>query len=385
MSDSEENEEVPDIIDITLNFNNKREETEIDDKIKEGDLEKVCQKNFGIDLEKYNVKFYYSEKKSNKKIELIPDCISAFHDPYKTSKGINGKLMIYVETELKEVKEGSLNRKMSKEEKKLEEAKNKYNKICADIDSLTKENEDLEKEIKNKKELIEEENDEDGENKLKEYESKKANSEERIKEMEMEKLKEIKALKEENLKLDNMITELSLKLSKQKEENQNLKLANENLKKNIDELNQDQIATSSLSINSNDLSLSNANFFSDKNEIQNYLGNNENKIKQKEKKKEKLTKINELYQKMKSTYNKDKLKKKDTTDLGLNHCDSLSLSRVNSKISGEIKNDIIRKENIQLKKDITVLEGQINSIKNEIEKEKNKHENEVKNIKNNQI
>ena len=67
MSDSEENEEVPDVIDITLNFNNKREETEIDDDFEEGDLEKLCQKNFGIDLEKYNVKFKYSEKKSNKK------------------------------------------------------------------------------------------------------------------------------------------------------------------------------------------------------------------------------------------------------------------------------------------------------------------------------
>ena len=473
MSDSD-NEENPEIIELTVNYENKRADEEIDDtSFNNGDLEKFCEKNFGIDINKYDIQFYYHDKKSNQKTPLIPDCISSFYDPYKFSKGNNDRLMLYVETKLKEVvsneendrinedmlysnvsntsndvilsNSGNFSRKeediklyegikkvkpetlnnakteeikepsnqlksklsinsskhsgisnisgssKSKEEKKLEEAKNKYNKICADIDGFNKENDELEKEIKKIKELIEQENrsddeedDDDDEKELNEYESKKENLEKRIKEMESEKLKEIEDLKEENLKLENMIADLSLKLSKQKEENQNLKKENENLQKNINELNQDQINSSSLSFNSNELSLSNANFFSDKNEIQNYMGNNENKIKQKEKKKERLTKINELYQKMKNDNTKFKLRKKDTSELGLRSSNSLSLSRVNSRISGEIKNNK-KVENIQLKKDITVLEEKINSIKNDIKNLKTKHENQVKNIKNTQI
>ena len=379
MSDSD-NEENLDLIELTLNYENKRADEEIDDTFNDGDLEKFCQENFGIDINKYDIQFYYFDKKSNQKTPIIPDCISSFYDPYKFNKGNNDRLMLYVETKLKEDLQ-----------KKLEEAKNKYIKICTDIDGLNKEKDELEKEIKKIKELIEQENkpddeddDDDDEKELNEYESKKENLEKRIKEMESEKLKEIEDLKEENLKLENMIADLSLKLSKQKEENQNLKKENENLQKNINELNQDQINSSSLSFNSNELSLSNANFFSDKNEIQNYMGNNENKIKQKEKKKERLTKINELYQKMKNDNTKFKLRKKDTSELGLRSSNSLSLSRVNSRISGEIKNNK-KAENIQLKKDITVLEEKINSKKNEIENLKTMHENQVKNIKNTQI
>ena len=379
MSDSD-NEENPDMIELTLNYENKRADEEIDDDFNDGDLEKFCEKNFGIDINKYDIQFYYHDKKSNQKTPIIPDCISSFYDPYKFNKGNNDRLMLYVETKLKEDLQ-----------KKLEEAKNEYTKICTEIDGLNKENDELEKEIKKIKELIEQENkpddeddDDDDEKELNEYESKKENLEKRIKEMESEKLKEIEDLKEENLKLENMIADLSLKLSKQKEENQNLKKENENLQKNINELNQDQINSSSLSFNSNELSLSNANFFSDKNEIQNYMGNNENKIKQKEKKKERLTKINELYQKMKNDNTKFKLRKKDTSELGLRSSNSLSLSRVNSRISGEIKNNK-KAENIQLKKDITVLEEKINSIKNDIENLKTMHENQVKNIKNTQI
>ena len=483
MSDSD-NEENPDMIELTLNYENKRADEEIDDDFKNGELEKFCETKFGIDRNKYDIQFYYFDKKSNQKTPIIPDCISSFYDPYKFNKGNNDRLMLYVETKLKEVKEeerdnesrsndreendrnnedllysnvsnasndvilsnsGNFSKKeediklyegikkvksetlnnakteetkepsnqlksklsmdsskhsgisnisggsKSKEEKKLEDAKNKYTKICTDIDGLNKEKDELEKEIKKIKELIEQENkpddeddDDDDEKELNEYESKKENLEKRIKEMESEKLKEIEDLKEENLKLENMIADLSLKLSKQKEENQNLKKENENLQKNINELNQDQINSSSLSFNSNELSLSNANFFSDKNEIQNYMGNNENKIKQKEKKKERLTKINELYQKMKNDNTKFKLRKKDTSELGLRSSNSLSLSRVNSRISGEIKNNK-KVENIQLKKDITVLEEKINSTKNEIENLKTKHENQVKNIKNTQI
>ena len=379
MSDSD-NEENPDMIELTLNYENKRADEEIDDDFNDGDLEKFCEKNFGIDINKYDIQFYYFDKKSNQKTPIIPDCISSFYDPYKFNKGNNDRLMLYVETKLKEDLQ-----------KKLEEAKNEYTKICKDIDSLNKEKYELEKEIKKIKELIEQENkpddeddDDNDEKELNEYESKKENLEKRIEEMESEKLKEIEDLKEENLKLENMIADLSLKLSKQKEENQNLKKENENLQKNINELNQDQINSSSLSFNSNELSLSNANFFSDKNEIQNYMGNNENKIKQKEKKKERLTKINELYQKMKNDNTKFKLRKKDTSELGLRSSNSLSLSRVNSRISGEIKNNK-KAENIQLKKDITVLEEKINSKKNEIENLKTMHENQVKNIKNTQI
>ena len=471
MSDSD-NEENPGMIELTLNYENKRADEEIDDTYNNGGLEEFCEKNFGIDINKYDIQFYYFDKKSNQKTPIIPDCISSFYDPYKFNKGNNDRLMLYVETKLKEVvrdnesrsnvneendrinedmlysnvsntsndvilsNSGNFSKKeediklyegikkvkpetlnnakteeikepsnqlksklsinsskhsgisnisgssKSKEEKKLEEAKNKYNKICADIDGFNKENDELEKEIKKIKELIEqegrsddEEDDDDDEKELNEYESKIENIEKRTKEMELEKSKEIEDLKEENLKLEKMIADLSLKLSKQKEENQNLKKENENLQKNINEL---------LSFNSNELSLSNANFFSDKNEIQNYMGNNENKIKQKEKKKERLTKINELYQKMKNDNTKFKLRKKDTSELGLRSSNSLSLSRVNSRISGEIKNNK-KAENIQLKKDITVLEEKINSKKNEIENLKTMHENQVKNIKNTQI
>ena len=45
--------------------------------------------------------------------------------------------MLYVETKLKEDLQ-----------KKLEEAKNEYTKICTDIDVLNKENDELEKELK---------------------------------------------------------------------------------------------------------------------------------------------------------------------------------------------------------------------------------------------
>ena len=104
MSDSD-NEENPDMIELTLNYENKRADEEIDDDFNDGDLEKFCEKNFGIDINKYDIQFYYHDKKSNQKTPLIPDCISSFYDPYKFSKGNNDRLMLYVETKLKEVKE----------------------------------------------------------------------------------------------------------------------------------------------------------------------------------------------------------------------------------------------------------------------------------------
>ena len=145
MSNSHDNEEQPDMIEITLNFENKREEEEIEDDFEDGDLEKLCKKDFGIDLDKYDITFKYFDKKSDKKEIIIPDCISAFYDPYKFSKGNDGRLMIYVETKLK--------KEIREIEKKLEETKNKYNKLCADIDDLNKENDTLEKKIKEIKEL----------------------------------------------------------------------------------------------------------------------------------------------------------------------------------------------------------------------------------------
>ena len=105
MSNNDDNEEQPEMIEITLNFENKREEEDIEDDFKDGDLEKKCKKYFGIDLDKYDITFEYFDKKSDKKEIIIADCISAFYDPYKFSKGTDGRLMIYVETKLKEAKE----------------------------------------------------------------------------------------------------------------------------------------------------------------------------------------------------------------------------------------------------------------------------------------
>ena len=104
MSDSD-NEENPGMIELTLNYENKRADEEIDDDFNNGDLEKFCEKNFGIDINKYDIQFYYFDKKSNQKTPIIPDCISSFYDPYKFNKGNNDRLMLYVETKLKEVKE----------------------------------------------------------------------------------------------------------------------------------------------------------------------------------------------------------------------------------------------------------------------------------------
>ena len=101
MSDND-NEENPDMIELTLNYENKRADEEIDDTFNNGDLEKFCEKNFGIDISKYDIQFYYFYKKSNQKTPIIPDCISSFYDPYKFNKGNNDRLMLYVETKLKE-------------------------------------------------------------------------------------------------------------------------------------------------------------------------------------------------------------------------------------------------------------------------------------------
>ena len=102
MSDSD-NEENPGMIELTLNYENKRADEEIDDAYNNGGLEEFCEKNFGIDINKYDIQFYYFDKKSNQKTPIIPDCISSFYDPYKFNKGNNDRLMLYVETKLKEV------------------------------------------------------------------------------------------------------------------------------------------------------------------------------------------------------------------------------------------------------------------------------------------
>ena len=93
MSDSD-NEENPDMIELTLNYENKRADEEIDDTFNDGDLEKFCQENFGIDINKYDIQFYYFDKKSNQKTPIIPDCISSFYDPYNFNKGNNDRLNI---------------------------------------------------------------------------------------------------------------------------------------------------------------------------------------------------------------------------------------------------------------------------------------------------
>ena len=57
MSNNDDNEEELNVIEITLNFENKREEEDIEDDFEDGDLEKLCKKYFGIDLDKYDITF----------------------------------------------------------------------------------------------------------------------------------------------------------------------------------------------------------------------------------------------------------------------------------------------------------------------------------------
>ena len=95
MSDSD-NEENLDLIELTLNYENKRADEEIDDTYNNGGLEEFCEKNFGIDINKYDIQFYYFDKKSNQKTPIIPDCISSFYDPYKFNKGNNDRLLNYL-------------------------------------------------------------------------------------------------------------------------------------------------------------------------------------------------------------------------------------------------------------------------------------------------
>ena len=477
MSDSDSDEEL-DIIKLTINFENIQKEVKVsEDNYSENAFKDECYKLFAIDKDKYELKFYVKDEKA-KKSKLETEYISDISDKYEKN---NNKLILYLETELKKVKEekkqdvveikveevkvvkaqnssdseeddedknnenlysdisnsgnnnnnnkegesnlyeenkieeikdtsnqnkskhntntGISNRGNDSENEKslnLEETKNKYNKLCNDIDDMNRQNKELEEEINKIKLLIEESkketssddefDDDEGDEELMraKYESQKDELNKKIKFLEEEKSKEIQELQKENLKLENNKIKLSKELSNQKEKNQSLKEFNEKIQKDISEFNKDAIENSNLSFNSNDLSLSGANFFSERNEIKIYVGNLEDK---KSKKEKKIKKINALYQKMKKIQEKEILRRRDTDEKNIKSEKSLILSRASSKINTIIKinekkegNEKIRKENNELKKEIEDLEEQINSVKNEIEQQKKLHEQQVRNI-----
>ena len=118
---SEEEEEI-NKIQLTLNFNGERKDVEIDDGFDNGDLQNDCNEKFGIDLERFDLKFKYFDEKENKKKNLLTEYFSDFVDPFKFNKGNNGKLMVYVEATLKkEIEEAEKKKKEEEEKKKKEE------------------------------------------------------------------------------------------------------------------------------------------------------------------------------------------------------------------------------------------------------------------------
>ena len=284
---------------------------------------------------------------------------------HKQNSGISVKRQRYLETLKKN------------QDKKNEEQK------------LILENNKLEQQIKELKEIIEKGSDDNNDDDV---------NDELIKEkieaiiqntrsLERKKSKDIKDLKDENSHLQKKISQLSIELSKFEKENNQISEFNINLLNNLSKLDL-ALNNSSLSSNFNESS------FKEKIQITNYncqsnyesFVDTEAQKRKRNKKKNKVKKINELYKKMlesKINVKKDKKPKKEDEQMVLDLKKSQSFSRRSNIIENENKNDnLIHKENKNLKDEIKELQNELYKIKMEIEAMKKSNEQEIEEINN---
>ena len=266
--------------------------------------------------------------------------------------------------------------------KKNQDKKNEEQKLIL-------ENNKLEQQIKELKELIEKGCDDNNDDDINDELIKEKIEEiiQNTRSLERKKSKDIKDLKDENSHLQKKISQLSIELSKFEKENNQISEFNINLLNNLSKLDL-ALNNSSLSSNFNESS------FKEKIQITNYnchnnyesLVDTEAQKRKRNKKKNKVKKINELYKKMlesKINVKKDKKPKKEDEQMVLDLKKSQSFSRRSNIIENENKNDnLIHKENKNLKDEIKELQNELYKIKMEIEAMKKSNEQEIKEINN---
>ena len=266
--------------------------------------------------------------------------------------------------------------------KKNQDKKNEEQKLIL-------ENNKLEQQIKELKELIEkgcdDNNDDDDNDEL--IKEKIEEIIQNTRSLERKKSKDIKDLKDENSHLQKKISQLSIELSKFEKENNQISELNINLLNNLSKLDL-ALNNSSLSSNFNESS------FKEKIQITNYncqsnyesFVDTEAQKRKRNKKKNKVKKINELYKKMlesKINVKKDKKPKKEDEQMVLDLKKSQSFSRRSNIIENENKNgNLIHKENKNLKDEIKELQNELYKIKMEIEAMKKSNEQEIEEINN---
>ena len=266
--------------------------------------------------------------------------------------------------------------------KKNQDKKNEEQKLIL-------ENNKLEQQIKELKELIEkgcdDNNDDDVNDEL--IKEKIEAIIQNTRSLERKKSKDIKDLKDENSHLQKKISQLSIELSKCEKENNQISEFNTNLLNNLSKLDS-ALNNSSVSSNFNESS------FKEKIQITNYncqsnyesLADTEAQKRKRNKKKNKVKKINELYKKMlesKINVKKDKKPKTEDEQMVLDLKKSQSFSRRSNIIENENKNDnLIHKENKNLKDEIKELQNELYKIKMEIEAMKKSNEQEIEEINN---
>ena len=266
--------------------------------------------------------------------------------------------------------------------KKNQDKKNEEQKLIL-------ENNKLEQQIKELKELIEKGCDDNNDDDINDELIKEKIEEiiQNTRSLERKKSKDIKDLKDENSHLQKKISQLSIELSKFEKENNQISEFNINLLNNLSKLDL-ALNNSSLSSNFNESS------FKEKIQITNYnchsnyesLVDTEAQKRKRNKKKNKVKKINELYKKMlesKINVKKDKKPKTEDEQMVLDLKKSQSFSRRSNIIENENKNDnLIHKENKNLKDEIKELQNELYKIKMEIEAMKKSNEQEIKEINN---
>ena len=284
---------------------------------------------------------------------------------HKQNSGISVKRKRYLETLKKN------------QDKKSEEQK------------LILENNKLEQQIKELKELIEKGCDDNNDDDINDELIKEKIEEiiQNTRSLERKKSKDIKDLKDENSHLQKKISQLSIELSKFEKENNQISEFNINLLNNLSKLDL-ALNNSSLSSNFNESS------FKEKIQITNYncqsnyesFVDTEAQKRKRNKKKNKVKKINELYKKMlesKINVKKDKKPKKEDEQMVLDLKKSQSFSRRSNIIENENKNgNLIHKENKNLKDEIKELQNELYKIKMEIEAMKKSNEQEIEEINN---
>ena len=266
--------------------------------------------------------------------------------------------------------------------KKNQDKKNEEQKLIL-------ENNKLEQQIKELKELIEKGCDDNNDDDINDELIKEKIEEiiQNTRSLERKKSKDIKDLKDENSHLQKKISQLSIELSKFEKENNQISEFNINLLNNLSKLDL-ALNNSSLSSNFNESS------FKEKIQITNYncqsnyesLVDTEAQKRKRNKKKNKVKKINELYKKMlesKINVKKDKKPKKEDEQMVLDLKKSQSFSRRSNIIENENKNgNLIHKENKNLKDEIKELQNELYKIKMEIEAMKKSNGQEIKEINN---